>query len=294
MKHESAEPGAPAAGSESAGGAGPAAPVTVSRRRKADRGPCGPVSSRPVSLRTVVVLLLVAVCAAGVVAFQLTRPDEAKGGAAAFVPSPRFFLELSPAFRTAIADTYWLATVQYYGEHIEGDQRFPALPAYLRLVTDLSPHFTRAYLFGAFALLDAGKGQEAYRLLKRGARRNPDDWQIPATAGMLIYMYGEGSTKDEIAADWYAKAAAIPGRPDYVARVAAELLKKGGKAQEAAIMWAQVYATGDKYSRDKAVVALDAILPEDREARLAALGKLRHVLAPDQYIELVQLLAPVQ
>jgi len=79
-----------------------------------------------------------------------------------------------------------------------------------------------------------------------------------------------------------------------VARGAAELLKKGGKAQEAAIMWAQVYATGDKYSRDKAGVALDAILPEDREARLAAFGKLRHVLAPDQYIELVQLLAPVQ
>jgi tetratricopeptide (TPR) repeat protein len=247
---------------------------------------------RGAASRTLVVVLLVLACGAGVVAFQLTRPEKAQGGAAAFVPSPRFFLELSPAFRTAIADTYWLATVQYYGEHLDGDRRFPALPAYLRLVTDLSPHFTRAYLFGAFALLDAGKGQQAYELLKKGARRNPGDWQIPATAGMLVYMYGSGKTKDRVAADWYAKAAAIPGRPQYVQRVAAELQQKGGDAQKAATMWAQVYATGDKYSRDKAVAALDQILPTSRDARVAALETLRTVFTPGQYLQLLQLLVP--
>jgi hypothetical protein len=171
-----------------------------------------PSSGRPSALRTIVMLLLVLACGAGVMTFQLTRPDKAQSVAAAFVPSPRFFVEFSPAFRTAIADAYWLATVQYYGEHLESDKRFPALPAYLRLVTDLSPHFTRAYLFGAFALLDAGEGQRAYDLLRRGARRNPHNWQIPATAGMLVYMYGSGKTKDQVAADWYERAAAIPGR----------------------------------------------------------------------------------
>jgi hypothetical protein len=244
--------------------------------------------------RAFAVVLLVLFCAAGVVAFQLTRPEKARGGAAAFVPSPRFFLELSPAFRTAIADTYWLATVQYYGEHLKSDRRFPALSAYLRLVTDLSPHFTRAYLFGAFALLDAGRGQQAYDLLKKGARRNPGDWQIPATAGMLIYMYGSGKTKDQVAAGWYAKAAAIPGRPEYVQRVAAELQQKGGDAQKAATMWAQVFATGDKYSRDKAVAALDEILPKSRKARIAALETLRAVFTPDQYLQLVRLLVAGQ
>jgi tetratricopeptide (TPR) repeat protein len=244
------------------------------------------------ALRTVVVVLMVMVCGAGVVAFQLTRPEKARSSAAAFVPSPRFFLELSPAFRTAIADAYWLATVQYYGEHLESDRRFPALPAYLRLVTDLSPHFARAYLFGAFALLDAGEGLQAYNLLRKGVRRNPGNWQIPATAGMLVYTHGTGKTKDKVAAKWYERAAEVPGRPEYVPRIAAELLQKGGEAEKAAAMWAQVYATGDKYARDKAVVALDEILPTSPDARLAALEKLRLILAPDQFLQLVQLLAP--
>jgi tetratricopeptide (TPR) repeat protein len=262
----------------------------------ADAGSSGPRGAHArgarVTLRTVAVLLLVVLCGAGVVAFQLTRPEKAQGSAAAFVPSPRFFEKLSPGFRTAIADAYWLAMVQYYGEHLDGDKEFPALPDYLRLVTDLSPHFTRAYLFGAFALLDAGQGQQAYELLKRGARRNPDDWQIPATAGMLVYMYGSGETKEQVAAEWYERAAAVPGSPDYVRRIAAELLEKGGEGEKAALMWAQVYATGDKYSRDKAIAALDQILPQDREARLAAIGKLAPALTPAEYARLVQLLAP--
>jgi hypothetical protein len=58
-------------------------------------------------------------------------------------------------------------------------------------------------------------------------------------------------------------------------------------------MWAQVYATGDKYSRDKAVTALDQILPKDRAARLTAIGKLAPALTPAEYARLVQLLAPV-
>ena len=33
-------------------------------------------------------------------------------------PSPQFFLDFSPSFRTTIADAYWLQMIQYYGEHI--------------------------------------------------------------------------------------------------------------------------------------------------------------------------------
>ena len=45
-----------------------------------------------------------------------------------FVPSARFYLDFSPSFRTTIADAYWLLTVQYYGEHVNGDHRL-GLPA---------------------------------------------------------------------------------------------------------------------------------------------------------------------
>ncbi len=39
-------------------------------------------------------------------------------------------------------------------------------------------------------------------------------------------------------------------------------------------MWGQVYAAGDKYSRQKAVDGLDSILPKEKEARMKALAPL--------------------
>lgn len=235
--------------------------------------------------------LVVVVCAAAVVAFQATRPRTASGSPTVFVPSPRFFKDVSPGFRTLVSDLYWLETVQYYGEHITGDGRLDSLPAMLRLVTDLSPHFTRAYLFGSFALLDAGKGQQAYELLKRGAEANPDDWQLPAAVGMFVYSYAKNKDRAALAAKWYEKAAAIPGHPAYVERLAATLAQKGGEAQKAATMWAQVYADGDKYSKAKAVDALRQILAylkrTSRQKELAFLSGFQTMMTPGDYQQLV-------
>lgn len=244
-------------------------------------------------LTALVVGLVMLAAVAGVVAFQLTQPAKGESDPAVFVPSPKFFKDLSPSFRTAVADAYWLAMIQYYGEHVEGDRQLDSLPAYVRLVTDLSPHFERAYLFGAFALLDAGKAQEAYELLVRGARRNPDSWKIPATLGMLIYTFADNEDKDRLAAEWYEKAASTPGRPEYIPRVAAELLSKGGASEKAALMWGQVYATGDKYAQDKALVALDELLPRDPGQRKEALQSLAMLMTPQQFLELSSILMAV-
>ena len=124
-------------------------------------------------VRKLGVALLLAVCLAGVVGFQATRPSKAAGGANTFVPSPRFYTDFSPSFRTTIADAYWLLTVQYYGEHVNGDRKLGSLAGMLNLVTTLSPRFKQPYLFGAFALVDAGQSQEGYALLKKGVEALP-------------------------------------------------------------------------------------------------------------------------
>jgi hypothetical protein len=238
-------------------------------------------------------VILVAACAAVVIGFQVTRPRTAASSPAVFVPAPKFFKDVSPGFRTFVSDLYWLTTVQYYGEHVNGDGRLDSLPAMLRLVTDLSPHFTKAYLFGAFALLDAGKAQQAYRLLVRGANDNPDDWQLPATVGIFIYSFAKNKDKSALAARWYEKAAQIPGHPAYVERLAAGLTQKGGEAQKAATMWAQVYADGDKYSKAKAVDALRQILTSPalklttREKQLRFLSRLQTMMTPGDYQQFV-------
>ena len=222
----------------------------------------------------IVAVVVVVACAAGVVAYQVTQPAKAPANARVFVPAPRFFLDMSSSFRTSIADAYYIQMVQYYGEHVNGDGRLDSLPQMVELVTRLSPHFARANIFGAFALMDAGRPDVSYRVLQRAFHENPGDYRYASYLGFFIYRYGKGETKDVVAAEWYQKAAAIPGSPEYLPRLAAALLAKGGETKKAILMWGQVYGAGDKYSRQKAVAGLESILPKDKEARMKALAPL--------------------
>lgn len=225
-------------------------------------------------MRRLLMVAVVVLCAGVVVAYQATRPAQAPADARVFVPSPRFFLDFSPSLRTSLADYYYLAMVQYYGEHIKGDGKLDSLPQMFDLVTRLSPKFKRAYLFGAFALIDAGRADAGYAALKRGFAQNPDDYRFPSYLGFFVYRYGQGEGKDRKAAEWYQKAAAIPGSPEYLPRLAALLLAKGGEEQKAIAMWGQVYAEGDEYARQKAVDGLERILPKEKEGRMKALAPL--------------------
>ena len=229
-------------------------------------------------LRRILVAFVVLACGAGVVAYQVTRPARAPASPGVFVPSPQFFKDFSPSFRTSIADAYYLEMVQYYGEHVNTDRRLDSLPAMIDLVTVLSPHFTRAYLFGAFALIDAGRPDVAYSILQRGFHANPGDWHFPAYLAFFAHTYAQDKDKDLIAADWYQKAAAIPGSPAYLPRLAAALLAKGGEKKKSILLWGQAYLAGDKYARKKAVEGIRAALPAGREAKLKALAPLSETM----------------
>jgi len=227
-------------------------------------------------------------CVAIVVGYQASQSTAEAEVTQPFVPSPRFFLDFSPSFRTTIADAYWLQLIQYYGEHIRTDAALQKVKPMLDVVTQLSPGFERGYLFGAYALLDAGLGTEAYRLLERGFAENPDAWRIATNAGILYYTYGPEDTKREVAARWFEKAAAVPGAPDYVARIAARLLGQAGDVASAMALYAELYSGGDEYSRDKALAGLDAILPKDPAERRAALESVRDLMAPETFDELLR------
>ena len=237
--------------------------------------------------RRVAAVVAVLLCAAGVVAYQASRPAQAPADPRVFVPSPKFFLDFSPSFRTTVADVYYLQMVQYYGEHVNGDGRLDSLPQMVDLVTTLSPHFTRAYLFGAFALIDAGRPDASYEVLKRGFAENPDDWHFPAYLGFFAYRYGAGEDKDLAAAGWYEKAAAIPGSPAYLPRLAAALAARGGDTEKAILMWGQAYTAGDKYVRTRAVSELDKLLPKEKGARMKAVAPLYGTMPQDQFDALI-------
>jgi hypothetical protein len=243
-------------------------------------------------LRRLGLPLFLAVCLSMVVAFQVTRPDKAVSNPAPFVPSPQVYKYLPGGVRPAVADAYWLDIVQYYGEHAMTDGRLDSLPKMLNLVTDLSPHFVRAYLFGAPALLfDTGDGQAAFDLLLKGRKANPREWRIPALLGLFTYQYARNKDKALIAARLYREASELPGAPPYVSRLAARLTQKGGKREKAILLWGQAYAEGDTYSRQKALAALAGLLPEDSAGRQAILTDLSKNMPPEQFRQLVQDLA---
>ena len=63
-------------------------------------------------------------------------------------------------------------------------------------------------------------------------------------------------------------------------RLAAALFQKGHDRQKAMMMWAQVYGQGDLYSRQKAVAALDGLLPKDKTARMKAVASSKDLMSP--------------
>jgi len=239
-------------------------------------------------VRRVVLALVALACVPAVVGFQVTRPVKAAGNPQVFVPSSHFYESLSPSYRTSIADLYWLAIVQYYGEHIEGDRRLDSLPAMLDLVTALSPRFIEPYLFSTFALADAGQPQTAYDLLQRGYRANPRNWRLPYQLGFLAYTYGQGKEKKaRTAAKWFTIASGLPGRPPFIPRLAAGMLSRGGEREKAIIMWGPIYTEGDKFARAKAVASLDDLLPKGKDARMRAVVPLYRTMPKQAFQELL-------
>jgi len=238
-------------------------------------------------VRGIAVAAVVALCVGIVIGYQSARPAAATPNPVVFVPSPGFYKNFSPSVRASVADVYWLYTIQYYGEHLKSDHRLDSLPAMVRLVTTLSPHFKEAYFFGAFAMIDVGRPGVAYALLQQGFKANPGDWQFPFYLGFFAYAYASGPHKDEVAAQWYADAARLPGAPSFVPRLAAELATRGDERQTAIDLWTQVYCQGDKYAQQKAVSALDGLLPKDKVAREKAVATLEAFVPHAMFAEFV-------
>ena len=159
------------------------------------------------------------------------------------------------------------------------------------LVTALSPHFIRPYLFGAFALVDAGRPDLSVKLLRaRLSGRIPTEWGFPAYLGYFAYQYGSGSKKqnDLAAARWYEKAAAIPGSPAYLPRLAAVLSGKGGRAREGGHhVGSGVLRRATSTRGRRPSTGSSASCPTDKAARMKALAPLYDTMPKDEFEALI-------
>jgi hypothetical protein len=138
------------------------------------------------------------------------------------------------------ADLAWLRAVQYYGEHRRTDNRFERMDHVFDILTTLSPRFTQAYVFGAFALAqEGGDFTAASALMQKGLAANPRDAELAFQAGFLYYVKPGGRDLAR-ASEYFEQSARLPGGPPEAARFAAFARQNRGDLGVALALWTDV------------------------------------------------------
>ncbi len=167
-------------------------------------------------------------------------------------------------FHPLVADLYWLRAVQYVGEHLETDRRFPHLPALVDLVTGLDPHFVDAYALGGLFLSMAGQYPEAVAVYEKGIRHNPHRWELPYDLGRLYFLELNDDAK---ALAWWLVADRLPGRPHYLPRFIARLHARTGALETALELWQRMAEESDsEWVRKRAQEEVERLLRQIRRS----------------------------
>lgn len=149
-----------------------------------------------------------------------------------FFPDARLLRIVFPAFRLELSNLYWLAAVQYLGDHASRISfGYHYIEPYVDLVTNLDPSFDYAYVAGSIFLTLYDRNVEAgNRLLEKGWRNVSGDWQIPFFLG-FNHMFYEG---DLVQAGLQLKRAMwLPHHPPYLGSLVAALDIQNGSPEEA-------------------------------------------------------------
>lgn len=228
----------------------------------------------------------------GTGAFQLaahaarTLPARPPFEELAYYPSGQALRAATFGHPETAADLAWLRAVQYYGEHRLSDMRFLKLEHVFDILTSMSPGFSSPYVFGAFALAQEGRDFDgAERLLRKGIESNPRDGRLAFEMGFLYYVRPGGRDLPR-AAEYFERAARLPGSPPNVARFAAFAREHSGDLVLALQLWNQVReSTSNAYLREMAEREMrriqDALASGRREAGLRKLSTPVVILRAD-------------
>ena len=176
---------------------------------------------------------------------------------------------LSLSFDAIVADVYWIRTIQHYGRDYKNrgrTNRFELLYPLLDLTTTLDQEFLIAYRFGAIFLAMSppdgpGRPDQAIALLKKGLKANPTAWQLAHDIAFTHYLY----TGDfRAATDWFARAAAMPGAPEWIGALAATTAAQGGNRAGPRQMLQEMRTAQVEYIRHAAERTLEQLDALDR------------------------------
>ena len=209
-------------------------------------------------------LLLIGLPVSGLVAHKI---DTWKGANsiedAVYVRSPNAIRAMALGQSGLAASIYWTRTVQYFGsQHHKGALRFDLLYPMLTLTTELDPHLSVAYQFGAVYLSQkppegAGLPDVAAQFVERGIKENPNVWQLYYHLGYIHFLERKDCAS---AGNAFERGSKIPGAHPWMKVMAAAMAQKCGDIDTARYFWTNVYqSTEDKSIKENAMLRLLAL-----------------------------------
>jgi tetratricopeptide (TPR) repeat protein len=191
------------------------------------------------------------------------------------VPDPQVAKLLAFGFDAVMSDFYWMRAVQIVGSTQGPYGRSHTLAALIDVVTTLDPHVDHPYRFAAVWINDdEASVRKSNELIRRGIAHHPDDWRgYFYLAFNHFYYLGES----EEAARALEPALSLPGRPQYLSRLAARLKSKSGGLEASAAFLSELarQAQSDE-EREQYLVALREIETE-RRARFLDTARAAYV-----------------
>ena len=240
---------------------------------------------------------------AAVVLLQMARdamaplPQPAATSGMLYLRSPDAAKRVALGYDALAADLYWIRAIQHYGSarlSTSADQTFDQLYPLLDLTTSLDPRFDIAYRFGAIFLSERppngpGRPDLAIALLRKGLEAQPERWQFAHDIAFVHYWWRNDYKQ---AAEWFSRAAEIPGAPDWLKPVAAVTLAQGGNRASSRRLWQEI---GDQAEHDWLRVQaahrlqqFDAMDQIDMLVRAAADYERRFGAAPRSWEDLIR------
>jgi hypothetical protein len=233
---------------------------------------------RPSRRTTAILAAILVVCLAAAV-FSITLADRARPSSTLeemlYIPSPSVLRRMSLGYTGLLADIYWTRAVQYFGgKHVLASHEYKLLAPLLDITTQLDPHLTVAYQFGAIFLTQpppngAGDPDAAIKLVKFGIRENPDNWHLYYNLGFIYYL----EKKDYVAAaQAFEQGSKVPNAHPFLKLLAARMAERGGDLETARMLWTMTYDDSkDKDIKANAISHLRALQVDEAVPRLEQL-----------------------
>lgn len=206
-----------------------------------------------------------------------------------YLPNGEYLRIASLGYRELVADILWIQAIQVMGERKVSETAGHWLYRALDIITTLDPKFVRVYEAGGLALTTlVVLPEESNRLLKKGAFHNPGEWKLPFLLGINYYfeLYDDAE-----AAEYISEASRLPGAPQILSTLAANLYVSAKSPQQAVDLLSAVYQnTTDENARQLLEQRLKIVIVErDLQFLEQAIERYRdlHGRFPDQIDDLV-------